>query len=55
LSTLLAFKLASNEKLATVLPGPVVNISFASPLVGDEVFNEAFQVRTVYMHHYDLC
>jgi hypothetical protein len=46
LSTLLAFKLASDTKLSAVLPGPVMNISFASPLVGNTVFDEAFQVRT---------
>ena len=46
LSTLVAFELAASRKLEPHLNGKsIINVSFASPYVGDEVFNEAFQVR----------
>mmetsp|Transcript_20172 Transcript_20172/g.19422 ORF Transcript_20172/g.19422 Transcript_20172/m.19422 type:complete len:409 (-) Transcript_20172:227-1453(-) len=44
LSTLLSFKLAGSSKMDAHLDGrPIYNISFASPMVGDETFKEAFE------------
>lgn len=45
LSTLMAFNLAASRKIAPYLAGaPVVNITFASPYVGGEVWGEAFEL-----------
>jgi len=45
LSTLMSFQLASSGKISKHLGNkPLVNISFASPYVGGEVFGEAFKM-----------
>jgi hypothetical protein len=44
---LLGFKLAGSKNRADFIPKPIKVVSFASPRVGDDVFNEAFEVRLV--------
>lgn len=44
-SSLIAFELAASQKMEPFLNGkPVVNITFASPYVGGEVWGEAFEL-----------
>lgn len=43
LSTLFAFRAADNA----LIPKPVINVSFASPFVGDQKFRDEFQKREI--------